>query len=279
MHLDFGQRNFHEASKCPVCGLLYTKGQSEDEKLHSKFHSNATKGLRYPLPAAAFSSSSSSSSGGEGGDHIIARHPQSRSVTVTMDSIDVAKDKKVHELASFLEDQMGLVKGWLFAVPGFVFLEVSVEKRIIGCVVLERIRQGFPIITTNSMGSSGGAGNGKDNNNNNNKDRSQSLLEHNNKKTPHHHHNNDNYNSSTLVVLDRTRPQKASFGVRLLWVSVNYRRQGLAGRLLDTARIHCMPGYVAQRAALAFSQPTAEGRSFMERYTGRDNFLIYDAPP
>lgn len=160
---------------------------------------------------------------------------------------------------------MGLVQGWLFAVPGFVFLEVSADKRIIGCVVLERIRQGFPIITTTN------------NNNNNNKDDDDShfVLEDNNKKTSN---NNDNYESSTSVVLDRTRPQKASFGVRLLWVSVNYRRQGLGGRLLDTARTHCMPGYVAQRAALAFSQPTAEGRLFMKRYTGLDTFLVYDAP-
>jgi len=40
--------------------------------------------------------------------------------------------------------------------------------------------------------------------------------------------------------------------VRLMWVSTEARRQGLATRLLDCCRCQFMPGYVLPRHELAF---------------------------
>ena len=52
--------------------------------------------------------------------------------------------------------------------------------------------------------------------------------------------------------LDRSQRVRAVCGVRLMWVSLEARRRGLASRLLDCCRSHFMPGYVLPRHELAF---------------------------
>ena len=54
------------------------------------------------------------------------------------------------------------------------------------------------------------------------------------------------------LALDRQRRARAACGVRLMWVSVEVRRRGLASRLLDAARCHFVTGYVLPRHELAF---------------------------
>jgi hypothetical protein len=34
-------------SKCPVCGLMYAKGEQADEKVHSEYHRKAVKGFAF----------------------------------------------------------------------------------------------------------------------------------------------------------------------------------------------------------------------------------------
>jgi hypothetical protein len=52
--------------------------------------------------------------------------------------------------------------------------------------------------------------------------------------------------------LDRRVRVRAALGVRVMWVSLEERRRGLARRLLDAARSHFMAGYVPHRHELAF---------------------------
>lgn len=53
---------------------------------------------------------------------------------------------QLQELCGFLEEQMGLVKGWLLSVPASLYLYVSPTKRILGCVVAEGIKEAFPVV-------------------------------------------------------------------------------------------------------------------------------------
>jgi hypothetical protein len=46
------QRNFG-ASRCSVCGVVYTKGHEEDEKLHKAYHQGAVQGLKFQVSAAS----------------------------------------------------------------------------------------------------------------------------------------------------------------------------------------------------------------------------------
>lgn len=66
----------------------------------------------------------------------------------------------------------------------------------------------------------------------------------------------------------------APMAVRLIWVSAEHRRQGIASRLLDAAREHVVAGHVLQRRQLAFVQPTDAGCSLARAYTGSTRFLI-----
>lgn len=206
LHLDFGQKNFH-ASKCPTCGLLYTQGQADDELIHAEYHSHATQGLKY-TPSTS---------------ERIVRDDENGKI-VMFDSTDSTKGKRLEQLTQFLEDQMGLVKGWLVAVPVSIFLQVSPQRKILGCIVLERIKEA--------------------------------------------HYFGQPMNSTSTV--------RATFGVRVMWVSMNARRKGIATSVLDVARVSAMPGYVAPRSALAFSQPTSAGQEFIKKYIGSNAFLIYE---
>lgn len=42
------QRNFG-ASRCSVCGMVYTKGHEEDEKLHKAYHQGAVQGFKFQV--------------------------------------------------------------------------------------------------------------------------------------------------------------------------------------------------------------------------------------
>ena len=67
----------------------------------------------------------------------------------------------------------------------------------------------------------------------------------------------------------------AAVGIRLMWVSVEARRQRIASKLLDCVRCQLMAGGVVPAAQLAFTQPTDSGIRFIQSYTGRQDFLMY----
>ncbi len=35
---------------CSVCGLIYAKGEANDEKVHALFHANCTQGVNFQVP-------------------------------------------------------------------------------------------------------------------------------------------------------------------------------------------------------------------------------------
>lgn len=63
-------------------------------------------------------------------------------------------------------------------------------------------------------------------------------------------------------------------GVRQIWVQDEHRRQGVSGRLMDSARREFIRGGV-KKSAIAFSQPTAAGRQFAFSYIKKDSILAY----
>jgi N-acetyltransferase len=34
---------------CSVCGLIYAKGEANDEKVHASFHANCTQGVKFQV--------------------------------------------------------------------------------------------------------------------------------------------------------------------------------------------------------------------------------------
>ncbi|KAK9844081.1 hypothetical protein WJX81_004119 [Elliptochloris bilobata] len=179
LHLDLGQANF-ASSTCSVCGMMYCQGQESDEKLHAAFHSSHLQGIRFQ---------------GWQAERVVQRNALSGRVLLVLPRDPAAHQRKVREVSVFLEDELGLVPGWLLSVPVKVFLYVSLGRRVVGCAVTEAIATAFPA--------------------------------------------------------------------------------GVATRLMDAARCHCIAGYVVPRAELAFTNPTEAGCAFARAYSQGDDFLVY----
>ena len=95
----------------------------------------------------------------------------------------------------------------------------------------------------------------------------------------------------------RTEPIQAICGISRIWVSRQYRRRGIATKLLDFVRLsfasvyrdascgtdtlafiirkNYIYGCCLDRSAIAFSQPTGDGKALATIYTGTSEFLAY----
>ena len=231
---------------------------------------------------------------------------------------------QLDDLCAFLEEQMGLAKGWLAAVPFSAFLHLASTKRVQGCVVVEHTRLAYavqpPALAADkpcprSCGSAAGGGSDAHQAAGGGKERaarphasavcsscvSERASQASDGEAPRAEAGPDGHaepgghadaqfaagagtvaavaarrGAAPLVTVDRRQRVRASCGVRLIWVSIGARRQGLATRLLDWARARFMQGYVVPRHELAFTQPTEQGRAFIEAFTGTPRFLVYE---
>ncbi|XP_077302618.1 establishment of cohesion [Arctopsyche grandis] len=64
-------------------------------------------------------------------------------------------------------------------------------------------------------------------------------------------------------------------GVSRIWTHKAHRRKRIATNLLNSMRANFMFGHVLLCDEIAFSSPTAMGRSFAEKYFGTPDFFIY----
>lgn len=69
--------------------------------------------------------------------------------------------------------------------------------------------------------------------------------------------------------------KKAVVGVSRVWVHPEFRRRGIAGRMLDAVRGSFLYGYRVPMGEIAFSQPTSDGYRMFVSYTKSDKFLVY----
>lgn len=65
-------------------------------------------------------------------------------------------------------------------------------------------------------------------------------------------------------------------GISRIWISPNYRRMGVASKILSTIRSHFIFGYYLSIDDIAFSSPTEAGKRFAIQFTGRNDFLVYE---
>ncbi|KAI7844966.1 hypothetical protein COHA_001613 [Chlorella ohadii] len=354
MYLDVGQRHFH-AYRCPACGMLYARGTDADERLHAAFHASATQGPRYQ---------------GWAGERVV-QLDGSKGRVLLFGSADQGRPRKqLADLCSFLEEQMGLSKGWLLQAPLTVLLYVSAARRVQGFVAAEPIKEAYcarpslPPAAAQGMlscgsavqpasgsgaahaadaaatvapfeghptaaaaaaqahvatsgrsllsvtlstgaaaaecsssaaaeGAGGGApaaaapaaaeaGDGEVAAAAGCTPGLPTSLQQQQQAQPEAQQAQQQLQQTQQppvlppLELDRSRRVRAVCGVRLMWVSLEARRRGLASRLLDCCRSHFMPGYVLSRHELAFSAPTDDGRAFIEQYAGSRKFLVYE---
>lgn len=64
-------------------------------------------------------------------------------------------------------------------------------------------------------------------------------------------------------------------GVDCIWVSKDFRRQGIATALMDCLRLSFQYGSVLAKADVAFSSPSEDGTAFATRYFDTECFFVY----
>lgn len=160
-----------------------------------------------------------------------------------------------------------------------VFLYISGKKKVVGCVIAERIKEGFEIMTQTAGSGSGEA-----------------FLEFKTGSTTSSSTtllfdslpSGDNKSTERNVqvqLLDQDRggaaifcskvPQPAICGINRIWVSSQHRRQKIASRMLDAVRERFIYACKLETKDLAFSQPTGDGKALARQYLGIERFLVY----
>lgn len=117
-----------------------------------------------------------------------------------------------------------------------MFLLVSGNKRVIGCVIAEMIEKAFEIVSDGRNGEKG------------------EILE---------------------TVVCSKQPLPAKIGISRIWTLSSQRRKGIGRKLLDVVRENMCEGIVVPKKQVAMTQPTSQGRMFATKYFEKSNFLVY----
>jgi ribosomal protein S18 acetylase RimI-like enzyme len=77
--------------------------------------------------------------------------------------------------------------------------------------------------------------------------------------------------SESSSVSVSTTADPAVLGISRIWTSSQFRKQGIAAKLLDLARSDFMYGMIVDKERVAFSQPTESGGNLARKWFGRQS--------
>ncbi|XP_036406162.1 N-acetyltransferase ESCO2 [Megalops cyprinoides] len=152
--------------------------------------------------------------------------------------------KKAEDIRQLADNELGFQQISLSCPSkAKTYLFVNHDKMIVGCLIAEHIRQAYRVLEQPERA----------------KDMTkQDFMEH-----------HRAWCCSTV-------PERAICGVSRIWVFSLMRRQGIASRLVDTARNTFMYGSHLTKEEIAFSDPTPDGKLFATKYCETPTFLVYN---
>eukprot|EP00877_Chromochloris_zofingiensis_P003778 jgi/Chrzof1/13400/Cz07g31180.t1 len=103
LFLDLGQKDF-SSSKCSVCGMVYAKGQDEDEKLHKSYHISFTQGIKFQ---------------GWSRERCLLSDAFQGRLLMVLPSDSATHIKKLEEVCAFVEKLHGMTPGWLLGTQNW----------------------------------------------------------------------------------------------------------------------------------------------------------------
>ncbi|XP_074717345.1 N-acetyltransferase ESCO2 isoform X1 [Strix uralensis] len=226
MIIDAGQKHFG-AVVCKSCGMIYTAASPEDEAQHIQHHERFLEALRYV---------------GWKKERIVAEFWDGKIVLILPDDPKYAV-KKAEDVREIVDNELGF-KQVSLSCPAKtkIYMFVSNEKMIVGCLVAESIKQAFRVLS--EPGAVPGA--------------AQDLLQHH------------------RAWCCSTEPEPAVCGVSRIWVLGPRRGKGIARRLVDVVRSTFIYGCYLSTDEIAFSDPTPHGKLFATKYCQTPNFLVYN---
>lgn len=222
--IDAGQKHFG-ATMCKSCGMIYTASNPEDEMQHVQHHHRFLEGIKYT---------------GWKKERVVAEFWDGKIVLVLPHDPSYAI-KKVEEVQELVDSELGFQQ----VVPRCTnkiktFLFISDEKRVVGCLIAEPIKQAFRVLSEPAGPESPGS------------------------KECHRAWQCSNV------------PVPAVCGISRIWVFRLKRRKRIARRLVDTLRNRFMFGCFLRTDEIAFSDPTPDGKLFATKYCNTPNFLVYN---
>ncbi|KAF5397386.1 hypothetical protein PHET_09549 [Paragonimus heterotremus] len=255
MKLNFGQQRTG-STRCSTCGMVYTTGDKQDEKLHTTYH-------RRMLPQAVKLPR---------GRHqrILEEHFDGTRIAELLltDRLGVASFLRITVLIDrFLgpdnpqtisPDESKTSLNTVIPKDWRVFVCVKDgNQQVIGCAVVQELtpkviiakgyqvqplKGGRPSLLTWRLQDS----------------KEENLFE------PGEHPEPEPLNKYSVLC-----------GVRRIWVDENHRRKGVASRLLDCVLASLIYGHPLKRTQVAFTDMTADGANFATSFVGREQIFIY----
>ncbi|NXE29745.1 ESCO2 acetyltransferase, partial [Ardeotis kori] len=226
MIIDAGQKHFG-AVLCKSCGMIYSAASLEDEAQHTQHHERFLEGLRYV---------------GWKKERVVAQFWDGKIVLILPDDPKYAV-KKAEDVREIVDNELGF-KQVALSCPAKtkIYLFVSNEKMIVGCLVAESIKQAFRVLSEPGAVPSPG----------------QDPLQ------------------QQRAWRCSAEPEPAVCGVSRIWVFGPRRGKGIARRMVDVLRSTFMYGCYLSTHEIAFSDPTPHGKLFATKYCQTPSFLVYN---
>ncbi|KAJ1686227.1 hypothetical protein LUZ63_017617 [Rhynchospora breviuscula] len=259
-HLELGQSDFI-LHHCAVCGMMYSRGDNDDEKAHKLYHKEYNEGIAFKRWK---------------NEKVVARFCDNNDRVVLVEDSDLSSHKqKVSQVIITMEKELGFDKGQLLHPHCKVYMYISSHK-IAGCLVAEPIKDAHRLISENSIHDSFSEDKVISTSSNKtmtfgNFSFAREVVKKcsSDKKTT----NGGNLKLGAITCEEEAVP--AALGFRAIWVVPSRRRKGIASHLMDAARKSYYPGEMVETCKCAFTPPTSAGNALACKYFKTSSFLVY----
>mmetsp|Transcript_30017 Transcript_30017/g.42852 ORF Transcript_30017/g.42852 Transcript_30017/m.42852 type:complete len:322 (-) Transcript_30017:20-985(-) len=254
MFIDYGQKSFGKSISCPICGMIFVINDDQDIKSHGAFCKSTQEGNILNITK---------------GFQIIDNFPSNVSEDKKLEDSILLGQSYSTQYIFVMKDVLILLEKELGLSSDFITIDDLTQSlvtvllymrgtKLIGCIIVEDVlfyrlyHLKFSIDENNESSE----------NNNVKKDK-----------------NFDQCDKKSFLLQvqcqDLSIGDNVALGIRALWVSQEYRRQGIAQCLVDAARKHVRFGRVVAKEMVAISDPTMDGFYFLTNYTGSNLILSY----
>ncbi|XP_026527329.1 N-acetyltransferase ESCO2 [Notechis scutatus] len=226
MIIDAGQKHIG-ATICKSCGMVYSVANPEDEAHHVQYHQRFIEGIKYTSWK---------------NEHVVAEFWDGKIILILQNDPKYII-KKGDDIRKLVDNELGfkhVVQTDSSQTKTYLF--VSNEKKIVGCLIAEPVRQAFRVLSEPL------------------------TVESPTKNNPEHQR----------AWCCSTKPEKVYCGISRIWVFSLVRRKHIASRLVDVMRQTFLFGCYLSINEIAFSDPTPDGKLFAAKYCKIPNFLVYN---
>ena len=136
LYLDVGQKKIGHVT-CPVCHMVYTYAEPKDQVEHCRFHKKLTSTIQFD---------------GWKHERVVEEFPDGR-ILMVLPTDQKKQLQKVNEISQLIERELGCdtaATAILNPHLSKTFLYISNLKKVVGCVVAEKIEAGYRAIRNNS---------------------------------------------------------------------------------------------------------------------------------